>query len=172
MLTLASNDQYGTCIYIQETDGFPEFVVEVDETPTKWFQAYSAEDCEETARELYDKYLTANAVSAFLDDVVVVDDKDDDDLDKKDDIEQRDGELWDGMWAFLSDVLAGDYSPAIIDRITDDVLEHTLEYIHRKHGLDIFRPMFLEDEKGERFFEEYPYSHIVYDDPDNPIYKT
>jgi hypothetical protein len=41
----------------------------------------------------------------------------------------------------------------------------------RKWGLMIRRPMFLEDEAGEEFFEEFPYDCIEFEDEDNPIYK-
>ena len=55
--------------------------------------------------------------------------------------------------------------------VYDDLKEHFLEYMARKWGLVIHRPMFLEDENGEEFYEDYPYDCIEFEDEDNPIYK-
>lgn len=55
--------------------------------------------------------------------------------------------------------------------IAEDVLDHMCEYLYRKYGISARRPMILEDENGEEFFEEYPYECMEFDDPDNPVYE-
>ena len=55
--------------------------------------------------------------------------------------------------------------------IAQDVLDHICEYLYRKHDISSRRPMILEDENGEEFFEEFPYECMEFDDPDNPVYS-
>ena len=59
----------------------------------------------------------------------------------------------------------------LTDEAVDDLKDHFLEYMHRKLGISIYRPMYLEDaDTGEDYFTEYPYDDMVFED-DNPIYK-
>lgn len=175
MKLIASNDDYGSAIYVSEDDGLPQLVVMMDDDIVAQETVCTVAECEKTAKELYDKYLTENAISAFLDNLTVVDD-DNEDPDGPGgvdaDIRDRERELSDAITEFLGVVLGMDYKNETIDSVADDVLEHTLEYLHRKHGMDFYRPMYLEDEKGVKFFEEYPYGCMIFDDPDNPLYKT
>ena len=33
-----------------------------------------------------------------------------------------------------------------------------------EHGISVFRPMMLEDEDGEEFYDEYPYDLLTFED--------
>ena len=94
-------------------------------------------------------------------------------LEQQDAIEEREMELDIAVSEFISAVLGGDayLDSEDYDDIIEDCKDHFLEYLARKHGLDIFRPMVLEDEDGEDFYEEYPYECMEFDDEDNPIYQ-
>ena len=70
----------------------------------------------------------------------------------------------------LFDLLDKSVAEDVIEEIADDVKEHTLEYIARRHGLPIYRPMYLEDEDGKDFYSEYPYEEMIFEDY-NPIYE-
>ena len=56
----------------------------------------------------------------------------------------------------------------LIEDVIEDCKEHFLEYMYRKHHLDIYRPMELEDDDGV-FFKEYPYEYIEFSDA--PLYS-
>ena len=85
-------------------------------------------------------------------------------------IDEREDEIELSVRDFVSVVSdTGCYN--IEDEVIDDLKEHFLEYMYRKWGIGIYRPMYLEDtDTGEDYFTEYPYDDLVYED-DNPIYK-
>lgn len=88
-------------------------------------------------------------------------------------IEDREKEIDDSFQDFMYTVLEFDLEKVLDnpEEIYEDCKEHFLEYIARKWGLAIRRPMILEDDNGDEFFEEYPYDCMEFDDEDNPIYK-
>ena len=69
----------------------------------------------------------------------------------------------------MIDILGDSYFEDDIDDAIVDVKEHMLEYMARKPGLLIYRPMYLEDEDGKDFYSEYPYEEMIFEDC-NPIY--
>ena len=83
-------------------------------------------------------------------------------------IEEWEDMLDDNVDRFISSVV--DDEGYDID-IIRECKEHFLEYLYRKFGFQIRRPMILEDEDGKDFYEEYPYECMVFEDEDNPIYK-
>ena len=54
--------------------------------------------------------------------------------------------------------------------IEEDCLDHFIEYIARKHKVDVYRPMYIQYEGEEAEYCEYPYDELEFDDEDNPIY--
>lgn len=164
---IAENDEFGVVIYLSEERGLPMFEVDADGYQYHEESAVSANDCRETVQMLYDKYLTEK----FL--------MDDDEeyeslLDIEDQIAERELELDDAVISFLDVVLDEDSSMlgAELDDIVEDVKDHICEYLARKHELPVRRPMILEDDDGDEFFEEYPYDDCLeFEDEDNPIYK-
>ena len=170
MMLLAANDEYGTSIYISEEDGLPQFVVLMEDDPVFQTEVLTKAECSKTAAELYDKYLTAAVVSEYIDKDIPADDEDEEE-DKLSVIDHREQELYDAAYNFLADTIGNDYSPTVIEGVVQDFLDHSLEYLYRKHKIEAYRPMFLEDDKGE-FFEEFPYASMVFEDADNPLYKA
>ena len=108
----------------------------------------------------------------FVDDEVTEDSR----LDQEDMISERELELDEAISLLLDTVLEEDavmFFGTETDEVCEDLKDHILEYLYRKHGISVRRPMVLEDtETGEEFFEEYPYDSMVFEDEDNPLYKS
>lgn len=80
---------------------------------------------------------------------------------------ERSEEIFDeAVEYFISSIVEDE---VINPEVIQDCKDHFLEYMYRKFGLTIRRPMILEDEDGEDFFEEYPYECMVFEDA--PLYS-
>ncbi len=171
MYEIASNEEYGIAVYISKDEkGRYCIVVEADESEIFNECVYSADDAQRTCDRVYENYLTdkvINIISSMEDDNDVLG------MEAEDEMELREDDLTEFTMNFIMDVLGGDayFDGNDLDEIVEDCKEHFLEYLARKHGLAIYRPMILEDEDGEDFFEEYPYECMEFDDEDNPIYQ-
>lgn len=164
ILALAENPEFGVVIYMGEEFGLPAFTVMVDDRQYDEADAINEGDCTETVNKLYDKYLSGK----FRDELI------DNEEELEAEMEERETELSDAAYEFMS--VVADYDGNALnneefDAIIEDVKEHMLEYIARKHGFKIRRPMILEDEDGNDCYSEYPYEEMEFDDEDNPIYK-
>ena len=167
---IASNEEFGVEIYLTNTDERPNIVVCMDDVEVFSEFADNEEDLAELASDVYDEYLTSSVMN-HLDDCY--DEPGSYADDEQFDIDMRENELDCLVYDFITGVLGyelSDYGPESTD-IMDDCKEHFLEYMARKWEIPICRPMYLEDEQGETFFEEYPYECMEYDDPDNPLYQ-
>lgn len=151
MRLIASSSDGMLGIYLTEKGGDPFFVVEDCDDPIDEEIATSKKDCEETVKKLYAKYLD-----------------DDDNFFESEAIDEREDELSVLFENLIMDIVDKGCNEDGLCDIIEDVKEHTLEYIARKHGLRIYRPMFLVDEYGD-FYSEYPYEEMEFED-DNPIY--
>lgn len=179
MHLIAENPDFGIEIYVTEDESMPQFVVQADSVQVYVEDTYNEKDCTRTAQEIYDDYLTEKVINKLLD----PQDDDDDESVGYDDYEYEDGDLQESIddreatleWAmreFLEIVLDSSnvFANSEIDLIVEDCLDHILEYVARKHGVDIYRPMWIEYDDGEVECEDYPYDKLVFDDEDNPIY--
>lgn len=171
MHEIASNDEFGTVVFVTEEDGLPKLVVFLDGDEIYSEITVSAADCEKTAKKIYSDYLTSKVVDILMDKDAGEDEYSRLDLETM--IDDRELELDDALLMFFGEIFKDDacMDYYLDDDMIEDVKEHFLEYLARKWELPIYRPMFLEDEDGEEFFEEYPYEYIIFDDEDNPIYK-
>ena len=164
--TIAENEEYGGEISITNEEGLPCFMVTADGYQYAEERAVSANDCKETVETLYENFLTEKFVDGA---------EDESRLDQEDMIAERELELDDAFTMLLDTLIEEDlglFFGAEADDILEDIKDHTLEYLYRKHGISVRRPMVLEDEEnGEDFFEEYPYDSMVFEDEDNPLYK-
>lgn len=191
MHTVAENKEYGTEICLTNDGGLPCFVVTADDVEVETATCWEKTNCIFEAKRLYDWYLTDKAVQAIAD---ALDTKDarkfsdvyDDEgfydgydystedeslLMLEEEIDDRESDLRWAIGNFLETVLSdSNVSGDEYIEIEEDCLEHFLEYIHLKHGLDIYRPMWIKYEDGSEEFEEFPYEHLAFDDEDNPIY--
>lgn len=171
MFEIASCSEYGTAVYLSRSSkGIGCITVEADDQEVYNEEVIDAEDTKKTVQKVYDDYLTDKVIEILSD----FEPQEDDTLqDQEDEIAMREEELDNLIWDFVMGVFGGE-TYADFDctgEVLDDLKDHFLEYMYRKHGFDIYRPMVLEDEDGTEFFEEYPYEHMVFDDEDNPMYK-
>lgn len=155
---IAENDDYGVNITLSSERGFPCFVVTADNYQYAEECASSKNECGETARKLYDFYLTDK----------ILEDENLNLIDREEVISERELELDEAIITLL-DVILEDNAVALmgvdVDEICEDLKENILEYLYREHNISTRRPMILEDEDtGEEFFEEYPYEHMTYGD--------
>lgn len=170
MHEVASCFDYGVKIYLTADEGKPQIVVEADEEEVYRENVMGKVDCQNTAEKIYDDYLTSKALEMLcLDDRIVMSEEDEWD----DAIQEREEELDAAVYQFYTDVLGGSpyYDGEDMDEMLDDLKDHFLEYMARKWGIDVYRPMMLEDEDGNDFYEEYPYECMIFEDEDNPIYQ-
>lgn len=171
MHQIAGNSEYGVEIYITEDCGLPSIVVTADDVQVYDETAVNEHDCQKTVENIYDEYLTSKAIEALSE-------EDDDELtalEIEDMIDERESELDTAVYEFvmtaIQDAYYDDYT-SDLDDICDDLKEHFLEYMARKHGLPVYRPMMLEYEDGTEEMSEYPYEDMEFEDPDNPLYKA
>lgn len=171
MFEIASCSEYGTAVYLSRSSkGVGCITVEADDQEVYNEEIIDAEDTKKTVQKVYDDYLTDKVIEILSD----FEPQEDDTLQsQEDEIDMREEELDNLIWDFVMGVFGGDTYTDFdcTGEVLDDLKDHFLEYMYRKHGFDIYRPMVLEDEDGTEFFEEYPYEHMVFDDEDNPMYK-
>ena len=175
MHQIAGNPEYGVAIFVTEDSGLPSIVVTADDVQVYEETAVSAHDCQKTVEKVYDDYLTSKAIDSLSahDDTV---DASLTALEIEDMIDERESELDAATYEFLLAAVQGayidDYASGDFDDVIDDLKEHFLEYMARKHGIPVYRPMMLEYEDGTEELSEYPYEDMEFDDPDNPLYKV
>lgn len=191
MHTIADNKEYGTEICVTNDGELPCLIVTADDVEIEQTTCWEKTNCLFEAKRLYDWYLTDKAVQAiadafdtkeaqefsdFYDDERFYGEYDYNTEDEsllmmQEEIEDRESDLSWAVGNFLETVLSdSNISSDEVIEIEEDCLEHFLEYIHLKHGLDIYRPMWIKYEDGSEEFEEFPYEHLAFDDEDNPIY--
>lgn len=163
---IAECGEYGTSVYISELNNRPLITVLSDDYPVYEEEVTDEKDCFGIVSQIYDDFLTSNAVEII--DEIMQDDggfmptPDYEKMDFDLEIEVREEELDEAVIEFLSvtcDFI--DINTNEVKEMIKDVKEHFLEYLYKKHGLEPRRPMWLVDEKGEEFFEEYPYDCII-----------
>lgn len=168
MYEIAKSEEYGTMVYVTKDEkGRYCISVEADDIEVFSDFIYDKGDAEDICNKVYDDYLTDRVIERLME----LDE--DSALAQTDEIELREEELDELVTTFITEVLGGDtyFDGVDFDEIVYDCKEHFLEYMARKHGLAIYRPMILEDEDGEDFFEEYPYECMEFDDENNPVYQ-
>lgn len=158
---IAENCEYGVEVFLAEALGLPKIEVYADDDLVYEEAVIDRECCAETVEDIYDTYLTDNVVKIL---------SGENEISQDDEIDQRETELDMLVTDFITGVMSTggyfDSGAADADEIVDDCKEHFLEYLARKHGLRVYRPMYLEDEDGNEFFDEYPYECMEFDDED------
>lgn len=137
-------------------------------------------DIRQQVEEIYDEYIYCEPSSTKFHTKSDEEDEDDEDDEEDDEeirrfiMDDRESELYDAtcelMEVFLGDGMSCYFAESELDNVITDLMEHISEYLYRKHGISIFRPMVLKDKDGE-WIEDYPYEHIEYEDKNNPLYN-
>ena len=85
-------------------------------------------------------------------------------------IEDQETALDDAIYTFI-DAASNGSVLNLSDEEVADIKDHFCEYLYRKHGIDVYRPMFLENEDGKDEYFDYPYEEMEFEDEGNPIYQ-
>lgn len=163
MVIVAENNDFDVVIYLTNEENKPCLVIESSNVESTEFCVENEDNCEAVVQEVYNLYLTDRIMTVIAEEV--------EEISQEDVIDERELDLDSFVMRFLEDVL--DENPIlytdIINDVAQDCKEHFLEYLYRKHGLSVYRPMELEDENEEIFFEDYPYECMEFDP--SPLYK-
>ena len=89
-----------------------------------------------------------------------------------DEIEQREGDLSLAVINFIDAISDTQMSYALTDEEVDEIKDHFIEYLYRKFGLSIYRPMELVMDNGDEVYEEYPYPKLRFENPIGLYSKT
>ena len=169
MVAIAENVDTKYAVYLTEDKGYPSFSVCKGDSKAEYQEgAISEDDCTDTAKKCYVRYLFPVMVtnekgfpkSSFeeLDGLYDLTEQD-----RQDNVYVREDELRFAMCDFLKEALNLDCDPVEImsacgAALVDDVLDANLEYIGIEHGLEVYRPMLLIDEEnGDEVYTEYSY---------------
>ena len=171
---MAENDDYGMEVWLTMANGSPELIVECDGNEIYREDIFNEKDAKRTADRIYDDYLSIKAIETMTDSedkTFYIEDESEEEYDDEQMlIDEREEEI-DAAVRDLVNIVSDTGCYNLTDEAVDDLKEHFLEYMHRKLGISIYRPMYLEDaDTGEDYFTEYPYDDMVFED-DNPIYK-
>lgn len=168
MEPVAECSEYDVVIYLSNEDGLPSLMIESNNVESTEFHIEDKESCEATTQMVYDTYLTDQIVVVMMEEA----ERNNDDLSElelQDMMAEREADI-DGFFTRLLEDLFADepvvYSDLMAD-VVEDCKEHLLEYLYRKHGLSVYRPMELEDDEGV-FVEDYPYELMEFEP--NPMY--
>ena len=167
---IAENEAIGVIIYLSDQNGRPMITVSADDMLVAEVST-GIDGLKDLVQTMYDTYLDEQSFISAM-----TEGEDDGEYDEEELAEalinEREDELDAAVDDFLATVLQtnGYEYDSAIDKIHDDVKEHFLEYLARKFKIELYRPMYLEDENGEDFFEEYPYDCMEFEDETNPIY--
>lgn len=169
MKVIAENPEFDVVIYVtveeQKSSIFPNIVVCMEDSEIYSELAVNKVDCEHTVQKIYDEYLSEERL---IDRLIEQETAKAEEEEKDQQIEEREMELFDAVNDLL-DVFLNENLQKLVgyeeaDRITEDITDRLCEYLYEEHGLSCFRPMMLEDEDGEEFFEEFPYDCMIFDD--------
>ena len=122
-------------------------------------------DLKEAAEDIYESYLSDDFMTQRYFATV---DKEDEINDQQDAIDQRECELYDAAADFLEVICNAKLSKIVsyseADDICEDIVNRVCEHLYTEYNISVFRPMMLEDENGEEFYEKFPYDCLTFDD--------
>lgn len=179
----------GIIIYVgknKETDTY-QITVEADDVIVYEEDFFGETDCEDTCKRVFHRFLTNEVYKEFFARGKEREENEEDEEDEEDGIfplgyrdliEEREDEIdiavEDLFYTILNNCASDPLLPVDQDRLIKDMKEHILEYMARKHGLDIYRPMILvklndkgEEKEGSEYYSDFPYGDLF---PDAEIY--
>ena len=183
---IAENPDFGIAIYVTVDSYYPVVKIYAEDMLINEEEVFSSFTCAIAVEQMYDSYLTTytthssdfskkdeDSNSEDVDEIEENEDEIEENEDEIELIEDRELELDIAIEDFFRAISADedlDLSGDAAKEIMDDCKDHFLEYIARKHGLKIYRPMYLEYDTGVEF-ELFPYENMAFEDESNPIYK-
>lgn len=172
MYRVAESDSGDLRLYIATEYGTPVFYVyqktspannELEDEDDKNTGLYGFE-CVETSyvvplrgRSIKDE--TEEVMSNLMEDFIDYVDLDEEEEEQKENIKEREEELSDAASEFLATAL---YRAETVDYVdAEEFLDDVMRLLYEKYCVSPYRPMILEDEKGE-FYKDHPYPSLIY----------
>lgn len=157
MKLAARNQEYDTEIYITEAGGLLTASVYLENQELDSEEMLNASDTESSMKRLYEKYIT-KAEEFVKEYAARCGIEDEEDL-----IDERELELDDAAYDFLVAILgeAFDTSSKETQEVLEDVKDCICPMLYAKHGIEVYRPMYIADEDGNEEFCLYPYAEIT-----------
>lgn len=180
MILIAENTDTEYAVYMTDDDGTLMFsVCKGEKEPEYEEYVLDADDCEASVKKLFVRYLIPFTVideRAALSDSSVYN-TDDDELslswqDLEDEMYEREDELDLAIKDFLAVVLQEPDGETIStehgEEFIQEVLHHILEYLTNEHCLQIYRPMFLNDDNTDnKIYSQFPYEEYTFSEDGN-----
>lgn len=159
---VAEREEYGVEIIlttVTDTDGSdqPIIVAMVDDEEIAEAMVFDYYDCRNMVKMFYEDYcLSDEFLSEMLEETISYTTSEQSEI-----IEDRENEIDDAIYA-LMDTLVQNMEEMTDDtnELCDDVKDHICEYLYKKHGISIYRPMYLECEDGTDEFCKFPYDEM------------
>ena len=169
---IANNSDNGMSLYVTASGYYPQLIVyNADGKPLVWRVVRQAEECNLAAVFLVSHFIVGNvdkdeqttdAETPAKVEEPQVDEEEDEEQKILDKIYEREDELELAMNDLLVKVFCED-SREIIEEaygkgIVKDVLDDFLQYLYDVHGISVYRPTLITDDKtGEEVLAEFPY---------------
>lgn len=162
---IGNNEESGIEITLSVDEEYPVIIVTSDDEEVDYEVVKSSADCEATVSEIYDTWLPTGTASNTL----VKDELDDDEPDyeseirEKESIDQREMELDECIDWILSEIepeYLDELGAVTTDEVFSDLKDMICEYLYKKCGISVYRPMYLENEHGIDEYYEYPYPEM------------
>ena len=168
MIRIAENPEFEVEIYLGgETSPqgiLPHIVVLMENEEYYSESAVDEKDCERTVTKIYHNYLDS---SYIINSILENDEPDKITGYEYDMIDEAESENLDLMQGFIEDLTGAPIEHFVdcneAEKLVEDLLNRVCEYLYLEWGISVWRPMILEDDKGE-FFSEYPYADMIFDD--------
>lgn len=161
---IAENPEFGISIYLSPNteDALPSAYVFLSDTSEEMCNEvlYNQSDAKITVQKMYAEYLdesVAYRIVDFLNESESIDEEED----RQNTIDDRESELDNAFFDLLSIICEDSVPDTNLSEICDFMKELVLDSLYEKYKIDIYRPMILEDENGEEFYEEYPYPCMI-----------
>lgn len=162
---IGSNKESGIEITLSVDEEYPVIFVTSDGEEVDYEVVKSSADCEATVSEIYDTWLPTGTASNTL----VKDELDGEEADyeseirEKESIDQREMELDECIDWILSEIdpeYLEELGTVTTDEVFSDLKDMICEYLYKKCGISVYRPMYLENEHGVDEYYEYPYPEM------------
>lgn len=152
----------GYKVYITSTEDCTTGIVRVYDTPDEDLISedfFGEVECEEIIQNIYNEFINTCKTKSLFEE-------------HKDEIIDSEDNLTDAVTYFIHEAVSATVPTCRLSTmkndlgITDEEIEeaknHFLEYLYIKFGIDLYRPMVVQFDDGDEFFE-YPYSHLELD---------
>ncbi len=146
---IAGTDEYGGVEILLSADrktDMPEISVYVCGVCERVESLTTPEECAETVQEIYDEFLYGEVPECEAAEIIA----------------DREWELDAAVEDFVNSAAAKTVD--LPQEAIDDIKDHFCEYIARKYGVEVHRPMWIEFDDGEKEFVTKPYSVMEFDD--------